>query len=390
MIGLANMASLAIGDTIRLTSWNVSNYSAGRVTEFQTAIFESFEGRSMSPDILVGQEFLSAASVVNFLNMLNTAPASTNDWAAAIFVDGPDTDSALFYRTGSVQMATDLSPNGVTVVATGGNAPNHPRNIMRYDVVIKPQTPQEFHMSIYSTHMKTGSSGSDQSRRLLEAQRIRDNAEVLPKGWHFMLCGDFNIQSSQEAAYQELVGSQTNKLGRFVDPISTLGNWNNNSSFRFVHTQDQSGAGGMDDRYDQILVSTGLVDEIGVEYVGEPLLPYSTTTWNDSNHSYRSWGNDGTSFNTSLTVANNQMVGPTIAQALINSAPGGGHLPIFLDIETPEFANLPTNSTWGLIVLMLLLSTFATLLIRRQSANAACGTAAANARDGYISWAPCI
>ena len=61
------------------------------------------------------------------------------------------------------------------------------------------------------------------------------------------------------------------------------------------------------------------------DYVGNPAIPYSTTTWDDPNHSYRSWGNDGTSFNVSLTIAGNQMVGETIAQALVDSALGGGH-----------------------------------------------------------------
>ena len=70
--------------------------------------------------------------------------------------------------------------------------------------------------------------------------------------------------------------------------------------------------------------------------------PYSTTTWNDPNQSYRVWGNDGTSFNKSLTIAGNAEVGASIAQSLVNDAtPAGGHLPVFLDLTyqinpTPE------------------------------------------------------
>ena len=128
-------AAQAAADDLRVVTWNVSNYSSGRVAEFQTAIYGEFESRSMAPDILIGQEFLSASGVTNFLNILNTAPGSPGDWAAADFVNGPDTDSAFFYRTSKVELATDLSPNGVTVVAVGGTDPNHPRNIMRYDVV---------------------------------------------------------------------------------------------------------------------------------------------------------------------------------------------------------------------------------------------------------------
>lgn len=324
---------------LRVATWNVTNYSSGRVAVFQTAIYGTYEGRSLAPDVLVGQEFLSATGVTNFLAILNTAPGSPGDWAAADFVNGPDTDSAFFYRMGVVELATDLSPNGVTVVATGGYAPNHPRNIMRYDVRLSAGTSEEATVALYSSHMKAGSGSDDQARRLVEAERIRADAEVLPAGWHFVLGGDFNIQSSSQAAYQELIGAQVDNSGRFFDPIKTPGSWNNNSAYRIVHTQDPIGAGGMDDRHDQLLISAGLVDGAGLDYLGNPALAYSTTTWNDPNHTYRSWGNDGTSFNTTLTISGNQMVGSVIAQALTASAPGGGHLPVFLDLRVPPCLN---------------------------------------------------
>jgi hypothetical protein len=320
---------------LRVVTWNVSNYAGGRVSEFQTAIFDVYQDRSMQPDVFIGQEFLSQAGVDAFLAMLNSAPQSPGDWQAARWVDGPDTDSAFFYRGTRVQMATELSVDGVTVVATGGTAPNHPRNIMRYDIRVDDGSANGARLAIYASHMKAGTSSTDQQRRLLEAQRIRDDAEALPADWRFLLGGDFNIQSSTQAAYIELVGSQANDDGRFFDPIDTPGSWNNNSAFRFVHSQDPAGAGGMDDRHDQILLSAGLVDGAGIDYVGDPAIPYSTTTWNDPNHSYRSWGNDGTSFNTSLTIAGNQMVGTTIAQALVTAANGAGHLPVFLDLRVP-------------------------------------------------------
>ncbi len=323
------------GEEIRIANWNVTNYSGGRAAEFQTAVYGQYAGRTMAPDVLIGQEFISAAAVTSFVNILNTAAGSPGDWAAAAFVDGPDTDSAFFYRTGVVTLATDLSPNGVTVVAVGGTAPNHPRNIMRYDIRLAAWTSAETVLAIYSTHMKSGTGTEDKERRLLEAQRIRDDAESLPADWHFLVGGDFNIQSSAQEAYQELVGSQANNDGRFFDPIKTPGSWNNSSSFRFVHTQDPIGAGGMDDRHDQILLSGSLVDGQGLDYIGNASVPYSTSTWNDPNHSYRSWGNDGSSYNTTLTISGNQMVGAVIAQALVDCAAGAGHLPVFLDLRVP-------------------------------------------------------
>ena len=320
---------------LRVASWNISNYSGGRATALQNAIYGVFEGRTMSPDVMLGQEFLSQSAVDAFEVILNAAPGSPGDWEAARFVNGPDTDSAFFYRTSRVQMATELSPDGVTTVAVGGVAPEHPRNIMRYDIRFDDGTVNGARIALYSTHMKAGSGSTDQARRLVEAQKIRADAEALPADWCFLIGGDFNIQSSSQAAYVELVGWQIDNSGRFFDPINTPGSWNNNSSFRIVHTQDPAGAGGMDDRHDQLLISGGLVDGIGVDYIGNSAIPYSTTTWNDPNHSYRSWGNDGTSYNVSLTIAGNTMVGATIAQALVDAANGAGHLPVFLDLRVP-------------------------------------------------------
>ena len=183
--------------------------------------------------------------------------------------------------------------------------------------------------------MKASAGDDNEARRFLEAQRIRDDAETLPAGWSFLLAGDLNIRHADEDAYVELVGVQGDDSGRFFDPIRSPGDWHNNAAFRFLHTQDPVGQGGMDDRFDQILLSASLIDGDALDYIGDPTRTYSTTTWNDPNHSHRVWGNDGTSFDQSLRVAGNTMVGATIAQALKDVSDGQGHLPVFLDMRVP-------------------------------------------------------
>jgi len=317
----------ALAQPLRVVNWNISNYSGGRAADLQTAIFGEYQGRSMAPDIIICEEFTSQNAVDFFLAVLNsTGPA---DWAAAPFINGPDSDTAFFYRTSRVE----LLPPYVTVVAVGGPSPNHPRNIQRYDIRPVGYSGPGATIAMYGSHMKAQESGTDDdARRLLEAQRIVADALSLPAGWHFLLGGDLNVQSSFEQAYVTLAGP----AGPFGDPIRSPGAWNNNINFRFIHTQDPSGSGGMDDRHDQILLSHSLLDGDGFDYIGSLTTPYSTTTWDDPNHSYRAWGNDGTSFNSPLTVAGNQMVGPVIAQALKNVAtPAGGHLPVFLDLRLP-------------------------------------------------------
>lgn len=337
LVACACLAGLAPAQ-LRVAAWNVTNYngsngSTGRNPGFQTSFYGVFEGRSMAPDIFLGQEFTSASALATFLNLLNTAPGSPGDWAAAPFRDGPDTDSVMLYRT------TRVVYLGTTEVVSGGTSPLPPRDVLRYDVRLAGFTGEGAILSLYSVHMKAGGGSDDEARRLTEANAIRADAELLPAGRHFLLGGDLNIPSSFEQAYVSLTGSRINNAGRFFDPIASPGGWQNNGAFRFIHTQDpwpSPNSGGMDDRYDQILVSGGLRDLSGFDYLGNPTIAYSTTTWNDPNHSYRCWGNDGASFNTSLRITGNTMVGATIAQALVNTLGNQtGHLPVFLDLLAP-------------------------------------------------------
>lgn len=326
------LAPAAAADGLRIATWNISLYAGGREDAFHTAVYAEFEGRSLAPDAILVQEMTSAGALAQLVAILNSAPDSPGDWGAAPFIDGPDSDNALLYR------ASKLVLLDAVVVARGGPAPNHPRDVNRYDLRLIGYESAEALLSLYCSHMKAGSGGDDQSRRLLEAQRIRDDAAALEPPRHFLLGGDLNTQSSAQAAYEELTGPQADDRGRFLDPIATPGEWNNGYAFRFVHTQDPAGAGGMDDRHDQLLIAPTLADGDGLDYIGDPSLPYSVTTWNDPNHAYRAWGNDGASFNGVLRSQGNEMVGPGIADALKLVAAGGGHLPVFLDLRVPALA----------------------------------------------------
>ncbi len=325
----------------RIATWNVTNYDgpSGRDPAFQLAAYGEFQGRRMAPDIILGQEFISQAALNQFVAILNSATGSPGDWSAAPFFDGPDTDQVLLYRTSRVQLL------GASIIAPGGPAPNHPRHVTRYDIRPIGYTSAAATLACYCSHMKSGALTSDQERRLVEAQNIRNNAETLNPAWGFLLGADLNIQTSSQAAYQELVNSQASNAGRFFDPIRTPGDWNNGQAFRFVHTQEPSTQ--MDDRFDQVLLSSSLLNGAGFDYIGSLTQPYSTTTWNDPNHSYRAWGNDGTSFDTPIKVNGNTMVGAAIAQALITTVQGNGHIPAFLDLRVPAEITSPLVIDFG-------------------------------------------
>jgi hypothetical protein len=338
--GLAHSAQAQL----RVAAWNITNYAGtdARAPIFKTCLYASFQGRSFSPDIMIAQEIGNLTGANAFLGALNTAAGSPGDWAMAPFISGPDSNLVFYYRVAKIQFL------GQTLILPGGNVNGAPRDIRRYDVRLVGYTSAGATVAMYGDHMKSGATQDDQDRRLVEATAIRTDSNTLPTGWQFLVGGDFNIQSSNQAAYQQLIGSQPNNRGRFFDPIATNGTWNNSNTFRFVHTQAPGGSdpqqtGGMDDRLDFILLGGGLVDGTGFEYIGNPLIAYSTVTWNDPNHSFRCWGNDGSSFNQILTITNNTMVGAVIAQALHDSTGNdGGHLPVYLDLRVPPEVSSPT------------------------------------------------
>ena len=332
---------------LRVANWNVSNYTGGRVADIKTSVYGVYNGLSFSPDIILGEEFYTQAAVTEFVSALNTATGSPGDWTAQwVAGDAGAEGSVMFYRTSKVDYKS------YSVASVGGSSPNGPRDVIRYKIKLHGYAAagNGAVLFLYNSHMKAGSTNDDKLRRLTEAQNIRNNAEalrLLDPAFHFLFGGDMNIQVSSESAYQEMVGSQANNTGRFFDPICTPGTWIDNYTLRFVHTQDPIGPGGMDDRYDQLLVADSLVDGVGFDYIGDPAVPYSTTTWNDPNHSYRSWGNDGTSYNTVLRTTGNTMVGATIAQALINVATTAGHLPVYLDLRVPAVIGADASVDFG-------------------------------------------
>ncbi len=344
---------------LRVVAWNLTNWDGtDRIADVQTAVYGAFNGRSMSPDVILAQEFETAAALTAFLNALNAAPGSPGDWAAAPFVTGPDTQSVCLFRTSK---ATLVGNRTWTIALGSSSTSDQPRHTYRYDIRPVGYAAAAATIAMYNVHLKAGSASTDNARRLVETQRIRDNAEGIdtngpgtgkPAGYQFLIGGDFNTQSASQTAYVELVGSQANNAGRFFDPINTPGSWNGNGTFRFIHTQDPSGLGGMDDRHDQILLGAGLIDGQGLDYIGNPTVAFSTTTWNDPNHSYRCWGNDGSSFNASLTTTGNTQVGPAIAQALRNCATtSGGHLPVFLDLRVPAKITAPASINFGTVII---------------------------------------
>jgi len=282
-------------------TYNLLNYP-GSTSAIRNPYFITVLSNT-EPDIIVAQEVLSQGSVNEFVS--EVLMQVSTDYDAGLFVNGTDTDNAIFFKT--------------SLFSFIANNPIHTalRDINEF-VLLHDATGDT--IRIYSLHLKASQGSTNEDKRAAEVDSLRKVTDTLHQGAYFIITGDFNIYRSTEPAYQNLL-NQTNS-GYVLDPIDTPGDWHNNFSFALIHTQSprtrqfQGGAnGGMDDRFDMILISQSISDVGGINYVMD---------------SYTAYGNDGNHFNDSINAPPNIAVGQEIADAIHYAS---DHIPLFASFE---------------------------------------------------------
>ncbi len=175
-------------------------------------------------------------------------------------------------------------------------------------------------ITFWIAHLKAGSYSDNAAARHVQTQRLMSKITSLGMPGNYVLSGDFNIYGAEEACYQELV-HHSNSLYCFYDPINSEGRWNNNGQFADIHTQSthtQSNGcfatGGLDDRFDFILVS--------------PYIYYGSENVQVLPETYHALGQDGLRFNGSIISPQNSSIPSEVATALYNLS---DHLPVITD-----------------------------------------------------------
>ena len=286
---------------LRFVTYNALNFdsNSGNRQDEMEIIFEDLDA-----DVLAIQEIITAEGANILLDALN---ANGAEYARGDFVDGPDTDTVIYYRTSKVDL---VSQNYISTSL---------RSIGEYTLSVADSL-----FNVYSLHMKASTGQSNEQARLSEATLLRDHLETLPSDREFLVAGDMNIYTSSEPAYQKFVQSEADNSGRVEDLLlpSQIGNWHTNSAFASVHTQSPRTAsfgggsnGGLDDRFDMIFSSFGLNDGLGLDYVAESQFVH---------------GNDGQHFNQSILTGSNSAVSQAVRQALHDAS---DHLPVVADFE---------------------------------------------------------
>jgi hypothetical protein len=235
-------------------------------------------------------------------------------YSKAIFYDGNDTDNMLFYNNEKFGLLDQHQISGGT------------RDISEYKMYYKEPglsaSSDTTYLWLYCAHLKAGSDQSDEDTRESEAINFKNYLQSAGRTGNLIFGGDFNFYTSSEAGCQMILNGGSLQ---FNDPINQLGNWHNEGSYAPYHTQStrsQSGgyaggsAGGMDDRFDFILISDQVKDGTdGVSYV---------------NGSYEAIGQDGNRFNSSVNGSFNFNVPSDVADALFYMS---DHLPVYMEMS---------------------------------------------------------
>jgi endonuclease/exonuclease/phosphatase family metal-dependent hydrolase len=315
------LAAAQPASALRVVTYNILNWPSldwpGRYQYFQTVM------DSLDADVIIVQEIESQTGVNNFREYCLNASVP-GEYSSDLFVNGPDTDNAIFYRNSVVDTVTHVT------------IPTDVRWTMEYTVTLNGYDSSEAQFKILSTHLKAGSSSSDIATREDQCEEIRAHMNGYPSGTHFIFGGDFNMYTSSEAGYQDLVGSQPDNDGRCFDPVDKPGYWHDSYTFRREHTQSprvtSSGGftgGGVDDRYDQLLVSAVFEDGDGLSYVIG---------------SHKAFGNDGYRLNNNINNPVNQEISQEMADALYYAS---DHIPLLLEIQVPAKVDVAASLAFG-------------------------------------------
>lgn len=320
-------------DTVRVCTYNLLQFGdddIDRLDEFRLIL------NAIRPHILAVQEvFQNPTDATGGVTLFQDSVAGLLDLPLRrliLWKDGSHEQVMLLIDTTRIQFVSGTSvANELT-----------PRNQSIYLLRIKG-TDETF--SVATGHWKAGDETSDATNRGYDARDVVYGFGVFEsqkKSTRHILAGDLNVYSSAEQAYKTLMnGTQGPRLH---DPINRPGAWHDNPDFADIHTQStrarQFGGGvhgGLDDRFDQILISASLLANV---------LPATYTTL----------GNDGQHFNDSINAMPNTAVSAELAQALHDAS---DHLPVFVDFvfgatsdvwqeELPDTIDL-TDVDWWLI-----------------------------------------
>jgi hypothetical protein len=190
-------------------------------------------------------------------------------------------------------------------------------------------------LTVIVAHLRASNTTQDAAARAAETQTVADYLANLNKAGNYIFMGDFNLYTSNEVAYQNIVANP-NLKARLYDPINRPGDWSGQAQFSDIHTQstrtaslsDGGATGGLDDRFDHQVVSGFIMnDSAGIKYIPG---------------TYHAAGQDGQHLNKAVNALPTNTAAPAnVVQALYEMS---DHLPVYASYQiTPGYHSTSSN-----------------------------------------------
>lgn len=183
------------------------------------------------------------------------------------------------------------------------------------------------YLEVFVTHLKSSTGPANRNLRLSMIDTFVQALQDIPAHHHVLLAGDFNFyDSDSEPAYQKILDTSNHII--MVDPIDSPGLWHDNPLFAAIHTQATrtssqgfgigGATGGMDDRFDFIMMSKNSIDAPEFSYIPE---------------TYKAYGNNGNCFDKSIhDTSCTGIYSQEIREKLHNMS---DHTPVIMRFQTP-------------------------------------------------------
>ena len=287
----------------------------------------------------------SLSAIANQLNSIYGA----GTYSFSTFIDattgnltgnGP---SGLVYNTKTISVSGALGIG----TASGSGAPRQPARFQLHPVGFASGA--DFYM--YVSHMKAGTdtppSTSNETRRNIEAQNIRANADTLGSSAHILYVGDYNLAgqgdigsrtqlASQEPCWQTFMAAGN---GHANDISGAPANWDNTPAFANLMTWDTGN--GLIDGDDHQLVTDAVLNQIGLKYLG---------------NAYEYFGNNGSlAYGSPINAGGNTALSdlPNRTTILNLMSTVTDHIPVVVDYDIVGIAPEPGTATLIGIVTLL-------------------------------------
>lgn len=317
-------------ETIKTMFYNVFNYPSAPTPNQAQILSDILE--EYQPDIFMICEIETEAGADDILN--NALNNNGIIYERAPFVANQSSSSPLqqmvFWKSSKFSLET------TDVIVTSV------RDINRYQLkfLTEDHETNPLYIDLYVVHLKSSPGPANRQIRLEMVQEFTATLGDLDPNSYLIFAGDLNLYNATEPAYQELL-NEDNPI-TFVDPQDAPGAWQDNPNFAYLHTQNtrlsNSGfgggaGGGLDDRFDFILISENMLNSPELMYVED---------------TYKAFGNNGNCLNNRIDSPDCD--GDYSATLRSNLYWMSDHLPVIMDLQTDRtFLSNPTVSVQELI-----------------------------------------